>query len=59
VLEFIGVAGVITNGAVIAFTGEFVNRAVYEYDYSNLNNYVNTTHPEFHANYNGSSIFCQ
>ena len=32
VMEFMGVAGVLTNGAVIAFSGEFVDRAVYQYD---------------------------
>ena len=45
VLEFIGVAGVITNGAVIAFTGEFVDRAVYIYDNGDLVGFVNITHP--------------
>ncbi len=32
VLDFMSIAGVISNGCVIAFTSDFVTRAVYVYN---------------------------
>ena len=58
VVQTISVVAVISNGAVIAFSSQFVDRAVYDYDKGSLTGYVNTIYPIF-KNVTDSNIECQ
>jgi len=46
VLEVITFIGVLTNGAVIAFTGDFIDKLVYKYNHNHsLEGYISTLYP--------------
>lgn len=40
ILQILSIVAVISNGAVIAFTSQFVDRAVYEYDHTKFDMFL-------------------